>query len=146
MYATEEQARILREAVAEIKKHPETFDMREWVSQGDCGTVCCLAGQIACNAVSADEWKRIAARRVSEWDTEFHPVPKLAADALGVPFDDEWPSGDMGRLFFIGEWPRQFVPEIVCTCGWADDDCDCIPKPTPEQLEARVEWWIEHGE
>lgn len=145
MYATEQQAAILRSAVAEIKKHPETFDMNEWAAfSNDCGTVCCLAGQIVRNAVTAKEWKVLASYGPGG------PIPSIwsKADALlGLGSDAKTGTS---TLFLIERWPIRFRPPLVCSCGEDDlksSDCSCwYPNPTPEQLEARVEWWIKHGE
>lgn len=157
MYATEQQAAILRAAVAEIKKHPETFDMNTWAEfqygQGNepCGTVCCLAGQIVCNASTPDEWRDIVSRSVpfetADDEDGVMSIAHRAANALRLTFDDDrWQRGPLGRLFLVHWWPKAFVPRVVHICD-EDDYCECgQPNPTPEQLEARVERWIETGE
>jgi hypothetical protein len=118
MYATEHQAALLRAAVAEIKKHPETLDMGVWAMRWNCGSVCCLAGQIVRHAVSDKEWEVIL-------DTP-KPVPSIAARAAL-----RLESNNVLCLFDVALWPEEFQ-------GGG--------QPTPEQLENRVEWWIEHGE
>lgn len=118
MYATEAQAEILRAAVAEIKKHPETFDMGVWAMRWNCGSVCCLAGQIVRDAVSDKEWEVILDTR--------RPVPSIAARAAL-----RLESNNVACLFDVGYWPDQFQGDVA---------------PSPEQLEARVEFWIQTGE
>jgi hypothetical protein len=145
MHATPEQARILRDAVAAIKAHPETFDMSEWVVARDCGTVCCLAGQLVCNASSQEEWAAIVAA-TTEHELLGEPIAQRAANALGLPFDDDWSDGELGRLFLVHEWPDIFRPEPACVSDCESGLCYCITNPTPEQLDARVEHWIETGE
>lgn len=150
MYATPEQAAILRAAVAEIKKHPETFDMTTWASRraNDCGTVCCLAGQIVCNGLSREAWMDVVDRSIqlNTTDPTSESIVGRAAERLGIAVDEDWCVGPLGHLFLLDSWPRQFVPEIVCDGTCDDGFCACEPKPSPEQLEARVEHWIETGE
>jgi hypothetical protein len=140
MYATEQQAAILRAAVEAIKQHPETFDMTEWAHRSDapnfCGTVCCLAGQIVRNASTDEQWyAHVQERGIT--------IPTVAESLLGNLDCDA-----AARLFYADEWPDRFVSPAVCS-GECDpyNGCDCeAPNPTPEQLEARVEAWIETGE
>jgi hypothetical protein len=153
MYASEHQAALLREAVEEIKKHPETFDMTTWAEESGCGTVCCLAGQIVWNTSTPEEWREIVSRAVpfqtADDETGFMSIGHRAAKSLGLAFDDErWQRGPLGRLFLVQWWPEQFAPLFVHTCDEGDPGyCECEqPNPTPEQLEARVEHWINTGE
>jgi hypothetical protein len=106
MYATEQQAAILRAAVEAIKKHPETFDMNVWADESGCGTVCCLAGQIVWNASTPAEWRDIVSRHVpfetNDDETGFMSIAHRAAKSLGLAFDDErWQLGPLGRLFLV---------------------------------------------
>lgn len=149
MHATEHQAALLRAAVEEIKQHPETFDMSVWASRraNSCGTVCCLAGQIVCNGLSREAWIDVVDHSLNLHpdDPVHESIVGLAAERLGISVDDDWCVGPLGALFLCDSWPRQFVPDVVCD-GTCDDVCFCDPKPTPEQLEARVEHWINTGE
>jgi hypothetical protein len=146
MFATEHQAALLRAAVEEIKKHPETFDMSHWAEflyENDevCGTTCCLAGQIVRNAVPDVEWHALIKAEnalrfgdvgeVGDGEPEF-PMRDRALDLLGVEHKRA------GPLFYQDEWPEQFITR--------DADASWPLQPTPEQLEARVEHWIETGE
>jgi hypothetical protein len=141
MYATEHQAALLRAAVEEIKKHPETFDMRVWANA--CGTTCCLAGQIVRNNVSDPGWADLVQRQredeqkpLKEWG---QPIRVEAERLLGLT--DEVTE----RIFMHSEWPEQFIE--FDTDYDEDGVLDFTAKPaTPEQLEARVEWWIQTGE
>jgi hypothetical protein len=144
MHATPEQARILREAVAAIKAHPEMFEMSIWAgtqfneSNEPCGTVCCLAGQIVRNAVDDASWSNLV--RVEE-TTNATPVRDQATQMLDLY---RWQAE---RLFVSAYWPERFKPDVECVCDECDDECYCsLKNPTPEQLEARVEHWIETGE
>lgn len=146
MHATPEQARILREAVAAIKAHPETFEMSIWAghnfneSNEPCGTVCCLAGQVVRNAVDDTVWAEIIRR---EEHTNATPVKDHALRMLNLS------DGSQSNVLFVAEyWPERFKPDVDCVCDEElDEDCYCsLKNPTPEQLEARVEHWIETGE
>jgi hypothetical protein len=138
MYATEAQAAILRAAVAEIKKHPETFDMSTWT----CGTTCCLAGQIVRNAVDDWQWdeiREIEARRdlaLQAGDVAF-PIRDRAVQLLGLDWNEERDADEEDQLFHVDSWPESFRPAI---------DDGLYGPVSPEQLKARVEWWIETGE
>jgi hypothetical protein len=142
VYATEQQAAILRAAVAEIKKHPETFDMKVWAgrtyndSNSPCGTVCCLAGQMVRNATSDAEWSALILQEETTLET---PIKDAALNLLGPVRLD--------TLFIVDFWPMAFRPGVDCQCFEEDDEnCMCeIANPTPDQLEARVEWWIKTG-
>lgn len=145
MHATPEQARILRETVAAIKAHPETFEMSIWAgrnfneSNEPCGTVCCLAGQVVRNSVDDTAWADLVQQ---EENTNRTPIKDKAIAMLEIY---EWQSNG---LFVSEYWPEAFKPDVGCICDADDDDeCFCsLMNPTPEQLEARVEHWIETGE
>jgi hypothetical protein len=136
MYATEAQAALLRAAVEEIKKHPETFDMRDWA----CGTTCCLAGQIVRNSCSSATWRGILAiERLKYLNGPIKfPVLERAMRLLGIAGHSDDIVGHDDRLFYTENWPSQFQPEL--------DDNGIHVNPSLEQLEARVEHWIQTGE
>jgi hypothetical protein len=79
MYLGVKAAKVLRRAVRFIKRHPEKFNMNDWVCHNArvegqepwCGTVACLAGTIAIQALGE--------RPEVEWET-----PRIALDALGL--------------------------------------------------------------
>jgi hypothetical protein len=138
MYATEHQAALLRAAVEEIKKHPETFDMNVWIRRRDCGTVCCLAGQIVRNAVSDAQWNLLTAAFLAKG-----PVPSIAARAERI-LDG---AHGVANLFVLDFWPDKFLTPRVCHRDHGPRPCICDRQnPKPEQLEARVEHWIATGE
>jgi hypothetical protein len=148
MYATEQQAAILRAAVAEIKKHPETFDMGVWAEKDEktCGTACCLAGQIVWNASTPEEWTDLVE---AEQVGLGYPIRDRAAELLGLPglFDADRYARPLAQLFHVHEWPKQLLPKVQCHCDKPDGTCWCDPPlPTPNQLETRVNHWIETGE
>jgi hypothetical protein len=124
MYASEQQAALLRAAVAEIKKHPETFEMSIWAgTQYDevnqpCGTVCCLAGQIVRNAVDDKSWAEIIRR---EEHTNATPVKDHALRMLNLS------NGSQSNVLFVTEyWPERFKPDVDCVCDAEfDEDCCC---------------------
>jgi hypothetical protein len=134
MYATAQQAAILRAAVEAIKQHPETFDMSQWA----CGTTWCLAGQIVRNDSDDDEWSSLVAleaRRLahmSKGETQF-PIRDRALAVLNADGSVE------DKLFYVDNWPDQFRPAV-------SDFTELYEPATPAQLEARVEWWIATGE
>jgi hypothetical protein len=144
MHATPEQARILREAVAAIKAHPETFDMSHWAEflyENDeaCGTTCCLAGQIVRNASTDPEWQAFVKAEDAQCssdsdDDPAYPIRDRALELLGIEHEGVSP------LFYQDEWPEQFITPDADPELWGP-----VP-PTPEQLDARVEHWIETGE
>lgn len=133
MHATLEQARILREAVDAVRSDPASFDMSNWTNQ--CGTVCCLAGQIVRNHSTREEWSTWVQRERTEadrdtWEDRDFPIREEAERLLGID------AVQTERLFFHDDWPRCFL--TVLNCG--------VELPTPEVLAARIERWIENGE
>jgi hypothetical protein len=147
MYATEQQAAILRAAVAAIKAHPETFDMSQWARHSSrCGSVCCLAGQVVRNNSTVEQWVEWLHRQELDQSTRdvkawTFPVRREAERLLGLS------ESLTDVLFDHNDWPPQFLTETVMAddeedSGWGEE----YLLPTVKQLEARVEWWIEHGE
>lgn len=136
MYATEEQARILREAVAVIKANPATFDMGDWTNH--CGTVCCLAGHVVRNSVGAEQWAEVVNNEFA-WKGYEPSIRQRASDLLKIGEEEE------DVLFHLEGWPCEFVTNEVVV----DDDDGReyeFESTTADLLAARVERWIETGE
>lgn len=142
MYATEQQKKILLDAVEALEAHPEQLDMDRWLYKTEsCGTVCCLAGQICLNARYTPAWHSY---------TYYHPDGRFVASDVFINEEDVYGAGEAARmligraevnadedeLFFRRNWPVVF-----------DNDYDKAKsgKRRVAALRARVEHWIDTG-
>lgn len=99
---------LLLEIADRIAKRPEQFQMAQWFSQLDCGTVCCVAG-----------WACV----LSDIPLRFHSkVADQGAEVLGLDLPNSlehvWngqPANAATRLFYLSCWPEPFNGEWEST-------------------------------
>lgn len=142
MLITEEGVRRLQGALDRITDHPEEWDQMTWlqfltpdgvatfewdrVSQGDCGTACCLAGRLVLNEGAT--YSRICSgvsNSAVEYQGVTRDIPGLAVELLtGDPKDLYYffelfdPENTLAKLWRIAQLlaeGRLTVPEEIPT-------------------------------
>jgi hypothetical protein len=94
---------LLRDAVANIERNPETFDMGGWILRKQCGTTMCLAGHVlAVAGLSEDEIWEIDSR---------NKVPTEARTLLGIDREQA------DALFSYAHVTERQDPPTACHCG-----------------------------
>lgn len=140
MYATKRQARLMREAVAALRKRPKKFDMATYFDHRDgCGTTCCFAGQICLNAglkpvKTRDGWSDTFWFSGEVENGKRTHARVAASDILGLNVTDaEY------TLFLDDHWPSIFHEQYVD----AQESGNYLGMV--EALHCRVEYFIATG-
>ena len=105
MKASEHTAKVLRAAVGMAKAEPEHFDMESYAKRSSCGTVCCLAGNIA---LSSDEFSHFIFNEGGCWDLACRDgsdrsVCEFATYVAGLDL------AGSAALFFDVQWPNKYA-------------------------------------
>ncbi len=119
---------LLREVLAYIELHPESWDQRIWGRVHACGTVACLAGWtyvLTSNDWGLQRWGQL------NWDRspsvfEVSGVAAYARDKLGLTDAQAW------GLFHFGTDVRASPPTFAELCEVVEQVTGVRFKPAPE--------------
>ena len=80
---------LLREVLAQIVEHPETWDQKQWAKNTEprfsCGTTMCVAGHIAVMTGHQLDWKQWGPTNYeASWTTSGDYIATVARKELGI--------------------------------------------------------------
>ena len=88
---------LLERIADHIESHAEQFDMDRFEYEGECGTVCCIAGWASLLGMN---------RSYEKWLREDAEIPDgKIAEFMGLPIDN---STFGSRMFFTPSWPPAY--------------------------------------